>query len=96
MSALCASDGVGYSQLLGCMNEITSGLFGVTILFGLWILIYFRNRTYASARDAVATASFITFLAAVLLRVLGAIDDVYLGIVFVLLAGSAAVLAYRS
>lgn len=92
---LCANNAVGFVPLLSCANDITQGLFGLTIVAAVFAYTYFRSRTTAQPRDAVAAASFISLLVAVLLRILGALDDKYLAITLVLVAGSAAVLAYR-
>jgi hypothetical protein len=94
MSDICGSTTISITQLLSCVNETTAGLFGLTIMVGVWVLLYFRLRGQSSPKDAIAAASFITFLAAALLRLLGILNDVYLGAAFVMLAGSVAMLAY--
>jgi hypothetical protein len=94
MADICGSTSIGITPLLACVNEATNGMFGLSIVMGVWMLLYFRLRGVSSPKDAIAAASFISFLVAALLRLLGAIDDIYLGITFVLLAGSLAMLAY--
>ena len=93
---ICANTSVGFANLLSCGNTITEGLLGITILGGVWLLVYFRSRNSSSPRDALAAASFVGLLVAVMLRVLGALDDKYLGVALVLLAGTAAILAYNN
>ena len=94
MVTICTNTGVGIVPILSCMNEITRGLFGLSLLVGVWLLVYFGNSN-SQARDRVVGASWITFLVAVLLRVAGGVDDVYLGMAFVLAIGSLAMLAIR-
>lgn len=94
MADICGSTSIGISPLLSCVNDTTAGLFGLFILLGVWMLLYFRLRGTSSPKDSIAAASFITFLAAALLRLLGAVDDVYLGMAFVAMIGSVALLAY--
>lgn len=94
MATICSSTAVGFANLLSCMNEITLGLFSVAILFGIFLVIYFRNRTSAP-KEALVGASWITLMVAVLLRVGGMLDDVYLGMCFVLAIGSLALLVLR-
>lgn len=85
---------VGYAPVLSCINDLTGGAFGLTIVVLTWSVIYLRTRTNGSPRDAAAAASFVTFLAALLLRVLGALGDKTLGATLALLIGSAAILAF--
>lgn len=91
--AIC--DGAaGYAPVMACADNLTAGLFGLTIVILVWGFVYFRTRTNAQPRDAVTAANFITFLAAALLRVMGALNDAVLGGVIVLLVGSLVILAF--
>lgn len=77
------------------VNDITGGLFGVSILVLIWLVVYYRTRGEPTRESAVA-ASWVTLIAAVLLRLLGWLDDTYLGICIVLALGSLALLVNRN
>jgi hypothetical protein len=95
MSTLCTTTGAGIINAYTCANEITGGIIGASILLGVWLLIYFQNRT-TLPREAATAASWITLLVAALLRVGGMIEDTYLGITFVIAIGSLALLVFNS
>ena len=84
----------GYAPVLACANDITLGLFGLGLVTLTWVVIYFRTRTNAQPRDAATAASFIAFMVAVLLRLMGALSDYVLGGAFALMVLSVAVLAF--
>lgn len=92
---ICEENIVGMPNLLSCVNDITHGLFGLFIVVGIWMIIYFANRGEPASQSIVG-ASWIALLAAILLRLVGGIDDVYLGMAFVVAIGSLALMKGRA
>lgn len=58
-------------------------LFGVSILFFCWIIIYMRSRN-TGPKEAIAVASFFTSIVGIALQFLGLLTEQILGIVIAL------------
>jgi hypothetical protein len=61
------------SELMTYNNEVTDGLFGYSILFAFW-LVSFAIASRFRVDHAVTSASFVTFIAATLLLVMGIVE----------------------
>lgn len=60
-------------KLMQFDNTITGGMFGIVLLIALWFVSFLGLGLYPKERS-IMVASFITFLASILLAVIGIID----------------------
>lgn len=72
------------------INRQADAIFGVVLLVGLWILIFFGLKNYESKR-AFGAASFITLVAAVLMSTIGLVPS-YAVVVLVLMTAGGAIM----
>lgn len=68
-------------EVIASINAEANYLIFVSILFLLWIIIFFRNNNEPS-RDAASGATFITALVGLLFAVLGFVGDRTFSIAF--------------
>lgn len=87
------STGVGLPTFVG-FNTLVQGWLGVFILILVWAVIYYAQRNEPT-REAVATASFVSVIVAVLLAILGLLPDRYLGMMIAIFIGSMVMLINR-
>lgn len=76
------------------VNTLTAGLFGVSIVVLVWLLIFFRQSTEPN-RDRIVAANFVSSFVALFFGYLGIVNDYVIGTAVVLLIGSIALLMTR-
>lgn len=80
--------------VLGGVNEITGGLFGVFFLLLVFGVVYFFNRGEPT-REAMVGATFVTMISAIFGFYIGFITDYHLGFAIVAFIGSLVMLINR-
>lgn len=76
------------------VNTLTSGLFGVSILVLIWVVMFFRQST-ENNRDRIVAANFVTSIVAFIFGYMEIINDFTVGVFIFLLIGSIALLMIR-
>ena len=81
-------------ELLTYANTVTGGVFGAVVVLSTFIIAYVAMKDYRSTA-AFAASSFITCLVAILMRILGALQDDILFITIFLAVGGVAALIFE-
>lgn len=81
-------------EIMSGMNDMTSGVFGIVFLILVWAVTYWVNAGEPT-REAMAASSFITFIAALLGRYIGIVQDTHLAVTAFMLIGSLVMLWNR-
>lgn len=76
------------------VNTLTEGLFGVSILLLIWLVIFFKLREH-STYDAMTAATFVASIAGLFMRLLNWVNDGVFGIAVVAFIGAIVLLVYR-
>lgn len=76
------------------VNTLTNGLFGVSILVLIWVVMFFRQST-ENNRDRIVAANFVTCITAFIFGYIGIINDFTVGVAVFLLIGSIAIIMVR-
>ena len=73
----------GMVGLFQYANSITNGIFGIGILISLFFIVYI-NLSFADNTKAFAVATWVVGLTAVLLRLIGIVNDMVMYSTFIL------------
>ena len=79
------SNMTGVQDIFLVPNQLTGGLFGTIILFILWFVIFMQLKNY-STKPALLAASFITGIVALILWLLGVVNQYVLIVCVVITA----------
>jgi hypothetical protein len=64
----------GPTDAFRIVNTITEGMFGISILVIVWLIIYFSQK-YKSSTNTITVANIVTTIAAIMLYYIQALDE---------------------
>lgn len=76
------------------VNTLTNGLFGVSIIVLIWLVMFFRSST-ENNRDRIVAANFVAGITALFFGYIDIVNDFTVGVAVFLLIGSIAILMIR-
>ena len=81
-----------FIDILTWMNDVTRGYFWVLTCLALFCILFFSLKNYSTSK-AIATASFVTAIYTILMRMAGLVNTLYMVLFIVVAAGSIIYLA---
>jgi len=91
-------NGSGSADLVNIIvgaDTITQGLLTWTLLLLIYAITYFASAGEPT-RESMAATAFVGFLAAVIMRYIGLLQDVHLGVAVVVMVGAMVMLFIRN
>ena len=76
------------------VNTLTNGLFGVSLLVLIWLVMFFRQST-ENNRDRIVAANVVTGFVALFFGYMEIVNDFTVGVAVFLLIGSVALIMIR-
>lgn len=79
---------MGLTEFLTIINDGTNGLFGVSILLFIALIVYARNRFIEPTKEGITGAAWAALLVSFFLRYLELINDWIFGVTIIVALGS--------